>query len=114
MADFRWAGISGQYDYWWLPDMEASSIKAEPGNYGFLLNTRDNFWLPVYWGQTVNLRQRLPTHERWGEALRLGVVRCIAHTTHNEASRLFEEADLIRRWNPQLNQVRPSTIWTGR
>ena len=107
MADFNWAGLSGTYNYWWLNNLTPSAIQAKPGNYGFLLSVGDNRWLPVYWGQTNDLRHRLPTHERWAEAQRLGLVRCIAHINTNETSRLFEEADLIKRWNPRLNDVQP-------
>lgn len=107
MADFELPGLKGVYSYWWLPSLEPSKIKNEAGNYGFFRPNGNRRWVPVYWGETENLRDRLPNHERWQEAKRLGATAIVAHTSVSTQSRLNEEADLIAKWQPVLNVQYP-------
>jgi hypothetical protein len=99
-------GASGtSYPYYKLDAPRvASSIKAIAGNYVFLKRLANGNYLPVYVGQADNLQARLPTHERFDDAVRAGASVVVAHSTPNgEPARLAEERDLIQKWNPALN-----------
>lgn len=98
-----WAGASGsKYRYWFL-DIKGL-IKDEAGNYMFVKRLTNGNYLPLYIGQANSLKNRLPSHERLSEAIRLGATHVMAHTTPGgEASRLAEERDLIQYWSPALN-----------
>ena len=57
-------------------------------------------------GITGDLSQRLPGHDMWSAAVRLGATHIQAHTTPaGEQARLDEEEDLIARWNPARTSV---------
>jgi hypothetical protein len=98
-------GKSGAtYRYWNLIDITAAGIQAVSGNYVFAKLLADNTYLPLYFGQADNLQARIPSHERWPEAVRLGATHVLAHSTlTGEPARLAEERDLIQYWNPPLN-----------
>jgi hypothetical protein len=54
--------------------------------------------------ESENLKERIPRHECWPEAVRLGATHVLAHTTPaGEQVRCAEEQDLIALWNPPLN-----------
>jgi hypothetical protein len=96
-------GKSGKlYRYWLQTDV--GRLLAVGGNYVFLKQLPNGNFVPVYFGQAEDLNDRLPGHERWAEAVRLGATHVAAHTTPaGEQARLDEERDLIERWNPPLN-----------
>ena len=97
-----WTGNSGTYRYWFVTD--TSTLVAEGGNYAFVKRLPNGNFLPLYFGQADNLRARMPNHERWDEAKRMGATHVMAHTTPaGETARLSEERDLIQRWDPPLN-----------
>jgi hypothetical protein len=100
-----WVGKSGKtYRYWGLSNMTAAGIQAVPGNYAFVKQLPNGNFLPLYFGQAINLQDRIPTHDRWEDARRLGVTHMMAHTTQGgEQVRLDEERDLIQQWNPPMN-----------
>ncbi|HYC06218.1 MAG TPA: hypothetical protein VED40_23215 [Azospirillaceae bacterium] len=102
MADhFTWPGVQGTYRYWLLRDR--FSAVAEPGNYMFV-KLAQNVWIPLYIGETDNLSDRLPNHERWAEVVRHGATHIMAHTSPGGVVlRRAEERDLIARWNPVCN-----------
>lgn len=75
-----------------------------PGAYIFAgLNTQ-RLWLPVYVGQTASLAGRLPTHERWQEAARLGATHIHAKVVQHPDSRTRFEVALIQKYAPPLNK----------
>jgi hypothetical protein len=98
-------GKSGAtYRYWNLVDTTAAGIQAVGGNYVFAKLLADSTYLPLYFGEAANLQSRIPTHEKWPEALRLGATHVLAHSTPaGEQARLSEERDVIQYWNPPLN-----------
>jgi len=74
------------------------------GNYAFVRQLPNGQFVPIYFGQTSSLADRLPGHEAWPRAQRLGATHVMAHATPaGEQARLAEEADLIAFWNPPLN-----------
>lgn len=105
MAEYiDWPGLTGRpYRYWFLTDPRPIGIVDKPGNYMFVRPTPTG-WVPVYIGQTDNLRNRLPTHERWADAVAAGATKIMGHSMEGgEAVRCAEEKDLIQRWNPPCN-----------
>lgn len=98
-------GKSGTiYRYWNLISPTAAGIQAVAGNYVFAKLLQDGTYLPLYFGEAVDLQARIPSHERWQEAVRLGASHILAHTTQGgESARQNEERDLIQYWNPPLN-----------
>lgn len=110
MSDFiDWPANRGTYRYWFLDSPRVpSSIKAIAGNYMFVKQVQ-NGWVPVYIGIADDLSNRLPSHERWADALAAGATRVMAHTNLNPDVRAAEEADLIGYWNPPLNTQHRTT-----
>ena len=98
-------GNSGAtYRYWFLSELTAAGIKVVAGNYAFVKRLPNGNFVPLYFGQAENLQDRIPTHERWADAVRAGATNVVAHSTQGgEKARLDEERDLIQRWNPALN-----------
>lgn len=108
-----WPGQSGKtYRYWFLSDPgTAASIKDEGGNYAFVKQLSNGNFVPLYFGKADSLRDRIPNHECWAEATRLGVTHLMSHTTPaGDAARCAEERDLIQRWNPPMNVQHRTTI----
>lgn len=103
MSIIDWPGLSGKtYRYWINPIGE--TFKDEAGNYGFVKQLPNGNFVPLYFGEAESLRNRLSNHERWAEAVRLGVTHFVTHTTLGGLRvRLAEERDLIQRWNPPMN-----------
>lgn len=74
-----------------------------PGVYMFCgLNAR-NQWITLYVGQAESLAVRLPTHERWPEAVRLGATHIHALVERRAANRDIIEKALIQAYQPRLN-----------
>ena len=60
-------------------------------------------WISYYIGSTESFRKRLPNHERWPEAKRLGATHAHARVEQDETKRLELEELLIRTFRPPLN-----------
>lgn len=60
-------------------------------------------WRALYIGQTDDFSTRIPEHERWGEAVRLGATHVHARLESNALQRLAIERQLIRSYQPPLN-----------
>jgi hypothetical protein len=98
-----WPGASGKVYRYWSADF-TDSFKDEGGNYMFVKPSGPNAYLPIYIGQAVSLKSRLPNHDRLADARRAGATLIMAHTTPSgEQARLAEERDLIAKWAPALN-----------
>jgi len=101
-----WQGQSGKkYRYWVLATPKVgSSIQDVGGNYCFAKQLPNGNFTPLYFGIADDLRVRIPGHELWEEAIRLGATHVMGHTTPDgDAARRAEERDLIAYWNPPLN-----------
>jgi excinuclease UvrABC nuclease subunit len=62
-----------------------------------------NYWPALYIGQAASLAERLPSHERWEEATRLGATHIHVHVEPDQARRDAIEAELISTFQPPLN-----------
>ena len=60
-------------------------------------------WKTYYVGQTRSFANRLPSHERWAEAKRLGATHVHIRRVSNASRRRAIEIELIRNLNPPLN-----------
>jgi len=77
-----------------------------PGIYAFAywVSGPTAYWHVLYFGQCDSFSNRIPTHERWTEAQKLGATHILVHVNQNgETSRLAAERDLIASHSPQLN-----------
>ena len=63
-----------------------------------------NRWTAFYIGQCASFKDRLPNHERWDEAERLGATHIHARRVQSQASRDELEASLIDGCDPPLNR----------
>lgn len=97
MANCDWSGYSFTiYD-------PATGWNAKGGVYisaGLAPNGR---WNGYYIGITDNFQSRLPNHERWAEAVRLGATHVHALVVRLQASREAIERQLIAAHGPPLN-----------
>jgi hypothetical protein len=100
------AGETGlTYRYWFAGNTPTAALPIIGGNYGFVKSLPNGNYLPLYFGEGGDLRDRIVGHEKWLMAVALGAVAIVAHSTPGGAlARLAEERDLIRYWNPVLNQ----------
>ena len=99
-----WQGQSGKaYRYVFL-DL-TQGINAIAINYAFVKHVGDNWFKPLYFGETDNAQDRITgAHEKWAPAIALGMTHVMAHSTPGgEMNRRSEERDLIARWQPPLN-----------
>ncbi len=105
MADpINWPGKSGKKYRYWIYSME-TLWKSEPGNYIFAKKTSSGKWTPVYMGETDNLANRLPDHEKLPCVRRNGGTHIHTHTNSGGASvRRAEEADLLANFDPPCNK----------
>ena len=60
-------------------------------------------WHAYYVGQTRNFDSRLPTHEKWPEAKRLGATHIHARIAESLPERKSLEKRLIEKYRPVLN-----------
>lgn len=73
------------------------------GVYIFSGVNQDNIWVPVYIGQADSFKNRMPCHERWPEAIKLGATNVHAMVVKNESERAQIERALIQAYQPRLN-----------
>ena len=76
---------------------------AVPGLYIFTGVNREQKWYPLYVGQAVSLAERIPNHERWQEAQRLGATHVHAMVVKEAAMRDAIEKQLCSSFQPCLN-----------
>ena len=60
-------------------------------------------WRPFYIGQAKSFQNRIPNHENWPEAARLGATHVHAMVVPLEANRDTIEAELIAACQPAIN-----------
>jgi hypothetical protein len=66
-------------------------------------------WVALYIGQADSFRTRIPQHERWNEAVRLGATHIQAMVVPLVANRDRIEQALIRLYQPSLNVYHKQT-----
>ena len=80
---------------------------AIPGLYVFAGRPTDHLsdrlWLAVYVGQTTNFAARIPTHENWLAAVRLGATHVHARREDDAEKRAAIERHLVAEFQPRLN-----------
>lgn len=107
-------GLSGRrYEYYLLDGLRAENINAVPGNYVMAKRLPTGVFAPIYFGESGDLKTRLPNHPELWAAFNLYGANCVlAHANHSgEQGRCAEERDLIAYWNPPLN-VQHRSIWS--
>ena len=73
------------------------------GVYIFCGLNAQNQWQAVYIGQTDSFATRIPSHEQWTAAARLGATHVHALTISEAATRDAVERELIQAYQPPLN-----------
>ena len=82
---------------------QAGQWNAVAGIYIFAYLTPDG-WHALYVGQTDNFNSRIPTHERWAEAVALRATHVHALVVSQAAMRDSLERKLIQDYQPPMNQ----------
>lgn len=73
------------------------------GVYIFVGLNEQNQWVPLYVGQADSFRTRIPGHEQWSPAVRLGATHAHAMAVQQESQRDDIERQLIEAYQPSLN-----------
>jgi hypothetical protein len=105
LTSVRIAGISGKTYAYDAYDRFGNWLER-PANYGFgcLSPGIVGGWRILYFGEAVNVKQRITGHERWLEAVDLGATHVLGHANYGgDVARKAEERDLIALHNPILN-----------
>jgi len=100
----KWTGLYGtEYEYRVNPI--GTTYKAIPGNYIFARMSMYGDWIPIYVGETDNLRERLTeSHEKMECVNRYGGTHIHTHvSSDSQKERCKEESDIIDKWNPPCN-----------
>jgi len=102
MAAASWTSKTGQKF-----DFQAHPITANwndaAGIYMFASQDSSGNWTVYYVGQTDSFKNRLPTHERWAEAVRSGATTVLACTVTVQTMRDLVEKELCQQLQPNLN-----------
>lgn len=72
------------------------------GVYVFAARRGRSGWRALYVGETASLADRIPGHERWAEARRMGATH--VHARAEFFRRREVERELIRAHDPPLNR----------
>lgn len=64
---------------------------------------KNSTWKIFYVGQTNNFSNRIPNHDRWNEAKRLGASHVLAVVVDSQTKRDKYEKELIQELQPSLN-----------
>jgi excinuclease UvrABC nuclease subunit len=80
-----------------------TSWNDDAGVYIFAGLNSQNQWVALYVGQADNFRNRIPQHEQWTRAVRLGATHVHAMVVPLAGNRDKLEEELIQAFQPQLN-----------
>jgi hypothetical protein len=69
------------------------------------------YWHALYVGQTTDFSSRLPSHERWDEAVQKGATHIHALLVPQAANRDKVEKMLIQNLQPPMNQALKWDFW---
>ena len=100
----NWPGKSGkEYKYQVYP--LSATFDPVPGDYIYAKQSEDGSWIPLYVGQTRDLRQRLEGFEKQALAIQNGATHIHVHIiSEGQAARCDEARDLIFYWQPICNE----------
>ena len=73
------------------------------GIYIFCGVNPQNQWVALYIGQADSFRNRIPQHEQWNQAVRLGATHVHAMAVQQASTRDAIERQLIQSHQPYLN-----------
>ena len=73
------------------------------GLYIFAYHTDQTHWRALYVGQTDDFSSRIPSHDRWDEAVRLGATHIHALVVSQVANRDKWEKMLVQNLQPRMN-----------
>ena len=97
-------GLNREYDF--TPILSAH-IPESPGIYIFAKQTPTG-WMPLYIGETENIKTRISGHEKIPCVERHGgkdfCVLVYVNVYWDRDRRLMAENDLVSRWNPPCNE----------
>jgi hypothetical protein len=97
MSTVNWLGVPFQVG------LQGANWNAVGGVYIFALLNRYEQWVPLYIGQAQSFKDRIPNHEVWLEAARLGATHVHARVEPLKANRDRLEQALIGAYQPALN-----------
>lgn len=112
--DLKLTGFSGT-DYWFRLAFPDRTWNGVPGLYVFYQRPTTPL-VPgrvLYIGETESFASRMPGHERWAEAVRLGATGIWAAFFNGTSGlRQWAETDLIRAYRPPMNEQhnRPGSL----
>ncbi len=98
----KWPTSDGQMHEFGVYTIDASWKKV--GGVYIFTYADGQRWHPLYVGETEDFSVRLPAHERWQEAVRLGATHVHARSETQRAKREDLEQRLIRDHKPPLNE----------
>ena len=102
MADVNWGGYTFKVC---TPEADWKDIG---GVYVFAGKNSKGSWVAKYIGKAKSFADRLPGHERWDEAVKLGATHIHARAVSKEADRDKIEGELIKKYQPPLNVQKKS------
>jgi hypothetical protein len=85
-------------------DPTSTTWNKVAGLYIFTYRTDDTHWTALYVGKADDFSERIPSHERWLEAVQLGATHVHALGVPLEANRDNWEKMLIQHLQPPMNQ----------
>ena len=101
-ATIEWPGQSGKkYVHHIYPI--GTDFKAIGGNYVFCKLNQQGRWVPVYIGQTNDLKVRFTDHHAESCIKRNGATHVHVHANDGLQNRLNEESDLLSNFNTFCN-----------
>jgi len=103
MPTCSWPIGPGQILTFTIYDYDVTKWKTVGGLYIFARVAGDR-WDALHVGKAENFCMRLPSHERWEEARRLGATHVHALVVPLEANRARLEAALIAYLKPPMNE----------
>ena len=85
-------------------NVKNASFDAVAGLYIFCYKTEDKYWRAVYVGQTDDFSSRIPNHEKWDSARKLGATHVHTFWVPSPVRREEWEQMLIQYLQPPLNE----------
>ncbi|MBL8643334.1 MAG: hypothetical protein JNK21_05325 [Rhodospirillaceae bacterium] len=104
METYTFCGLKQLYTAYRITSLSPWDLLPVPGLYFFCKANIFGGYTPAYIGETENAQTRLPYHERWAEAVRLGANHVFGlQASGIEHVRCDAERDLIAFYQPSMN-----------